>query len=142
MGSPHVVDKEEGWEIKLCVDYRQLNKVTIKNRYLLLRIDHLIDHLSGVVIFSKIDLKSGYHQIRVRKQDILKNAFRTHYGHYEYLVMLFGVTNAPAVFMDYINRVFHEFLDLFVVVFIDDILIYSKIREEHEIHSRQVLQVL
>src|ERR1044072_4868194 len=101
-----------------------------------------MDQLSGAVIFSKIDLKSGYHQIRVRDADIPRAAFRTRYGYYEYLVMPFEVTNAPAIFMDYMNRVFHEFLDRFVVVFIDDILIYSKGPEEHEFHLKQVLLVL
>jgi len=112
--------------MRLCVDYRQLNKITIKNKYPLPRIDDLMDQLRAVVVYYKIDLKFGYHQIQVKAEDIQKTTFRTRSGHYEYLVMPFGVTNAPAIFMDYMNHIFHEFLDKFMVVFIDDILIYSK----------------
>ena len=138
-GAP-VLEKDGG--SRLCVDYRQLNKVTIKNKYPLPRIDDLMDQLRGASIFSKIDLKSGYHQIRVKAEDVPKTAFKTRYGHYEYLVMPFGVTNAPAVFMDYMNRIFRPYLDKFVVVFIDDILIYSKSHDEHAEHLRIILQIL
>ena len=116
--------------------------MTIKNRYPLPRIDDLMDQLVGARIFSKIDLRSGYHQIKVKDEDMQKTAFRTRYGHYEYKVMPFGVTNAPGVFMEYMNRIFHEYLDQFVVVFIDDILIYSKTEAEHAEHLKIVLQVL
>ena len=124
------------------MDYRQLNKVTIKNKYPLPRIDDLMDQLIGASVFSKIDLRSGYHQIKVKDEDVQKTAFRTRYGHYEYSVMPFGVTNAPGVFMEYMNRIFHEYLDRFVVVFIDDILVYSKSVADHAEHLRIVLEVL
>jgi hypothetical protein len=141
-GAPVLLVKKKDGSMRLCIDYRQLNKVTIKNRYPLPRIDDLMDQLVGARVFSKIDLRSGYHQIKVKDEDIQKTAFRTRYGHYEYNVMPFGVTNAPGVFMEYMNRIFHAYLDLFVVVFIDDILIYSKSEEEHAEHLRVVLQVL
>ncbi|KAL0561656.1 hypothetical protein IC582_002096 [Cucumis melo] len=126
----------------LCINYRELNKVTVKNKYPLPRIDDLFDQLQGAIVFSKIDLQSGYHQLRIKDSDILKTNFRSRYGHYEFIVMSFGLTNAPAVFMDLMNRVFWGFLDTFVIVFIDDILIYSKIEPEHEEHLRMVLETL
>ncbi|KAL4282674.1 hypothetical protein GQ457_16G021220 [Hibiscus cannabinus] len=123
-------------------DYRQLNKMTVKNKYPLPRIDDLFDQLEGATVFSKIDLRSRYYQLKVREQDVLKTAFRTRYGHYEFLVIPFGLTNAPAYFMDLRNMVFHEYLDQFVVVFIDDILVYSRTEEDHDRHLRLVLQTL
>jgi hypothetical protein len=122
-----LVKKKDG-NIRLCVDYRQLNKVMIKNMYPLPRIDDLMDQLVGTYVLSKIDLRSGYHQIRVKADDISKIAFRARYCHCEYSVMSFGVTNAPSVFMEYMNRIFHPYLDQFVVLFIDDILVYRSRR--------------
>ena len=118
----------------MCIDYSQLNKVTIKNKYPLPRIDDLFDQLQGACTFSKIDLRSGYHQLKIRATDVPKTAFQTRYGHYEFLVMSFGLTNAPAAFMSLMNRIFNPYLDLIVIVFIDDILLYTKSMEEHEEH--------
>lgn len=141
-GAPVLLVKKKDGSMRLCVDYRQLNKVTIKNKYPLPRIGDLMDQLVGASVFSKIDLRSGYHQIKVKDEDVQKTVFRTRYEHYEYSVMPFGVTNAPGVFMEYMNRIFHEYLDRFVVVFIDDILVYSKSVAEHAEHLRIVLEVL
>lgn len=124
------------------MDYRQLNKVMIKNWYPLTRIDDLMDQLVGASVFNKIDLRSVYHQIRVKAEDIQKTAFRTRYGHYEYSVMSFGVTNAPGLFMEHMNRIFLPYLDKFVVVFIDDILVYSKNEKDHVEHLNMVLGLL
>ena len=135
-----LVKKKDDSE-RMCIDYRELNKVTIKNKYPLPRIDDLFDQLCGAKMFLKLDLRSRYHQLKV-KEDILKTTFRTRYDHYEFLVMSFGVTNAPIIFMDLMNQVFSSFLDKFVVIFIDDILIFSKNEEEHAEHLRIVFQTL
>ena len=141
-GAPVLLVKKKDGSSRLCVDYWQLNKLTIKNKYPLPRINDLLDQLKGARIFSKIDLRSGYHQILVKPKDVQKTAFRSRCGHFEYVVMPFGVTNAPAIFMDYMNKIFRPWLDKFVVVFIDNILIYSKTREEHANHMRVVLKIL
>jgi hypothetical protein len=119
-----------------------LNKVTIKNKYPLPRIDDIFDQLKGAKIFSKIDIRSGYHQVRIKDEDIRKTAFRTRYDHYEFTVVPFGLSNAPTVFMCLMNGVFRDYLDKFVIVFLDGILVYSKLEEENEKHLRMVLQVL
>jgi hypothetical protein len=126
----------------MCVDYRSLNEVTIKKKYPLPRIEDLFNQMKGASVFSKIDLRSGYHQLKIRESDILKMTFRTRYALYEYTVMSFGLTNMPAYFMYLINKVFMEYLDKFVVVFIDDILVFSMLEEEHEKHLRLVLEKL
>src|SRR4051812_9978879 len=141
-GSPVIfVDKRDG-TTRPCVDYRRLNDATIKNKYRLPKIEDLFDQMNGARVFSKIDLRSGYHQLKVRESDIPKTAFRTRYGHYEYTVMSFGLTNAPAYFMNLMNKVFMDYLDKFVVVFIDDVLIYSKTKEGHAEYLRIVLGTL
>ncbi|GJY65962.1 putative reverse transcriptase domain-containing protein [Tanacetum coccineum] len=141
-GAPVLFVKKKDGSFRMCIDYRELNKLTVKNRYPLPRIDDLFDQLQGSSVYSKIDLRSGYHQLRVREEDIPKTAFRTRYGHYEFQVMPFGLTNAPAVFMDLMNRVCKPYLDKFVIVFIDDILIYSKNKKEHEEHLKMILELL
>ncbi|GMI77197.1 hypothetical protein HRI_001389000 [Hibiscus trionum] len=128
--------------MRMCIDYRQLNQLTVKNKYPLPRIDDLFDQLRGASVFSKIDLRSSYYQLKVREVDVPKTAFRTRYGHYEFLVMPFVLTNAPAAFMDMMNRIFHQYLDQFVVVFIDDILVYSRTEEDHDRHLRLVVKTL
>ncbi|GJU23175.1 retrotransposon protein, putative, ty3-gypsy subclass [Tanacetum coccineum] len=140
--APVLFVKKKGGSFRMCIDYKELNKLTIKNHYPLSRIDGLFDQLQGSYHFSKIDLWSRYHQLRVHEDDILKTAFRTRYGHFEFTVMPFGLTNAPAVFMDLMNRVCRPYLDKFVIVFIDDILIYSRIKEEHEMHLGLILKLL
>jgi hypothetical protein len=135
------VKKKDG-TLRLCIDFKQLEKVTIKNKYPFPRINDLFDQLKDARIFSKIDLRSGYHQVRIRDEYINKTTFRTRYGHYEFIVVPFGLSNAPIVFMCLMNGVFWEYLEKFVIVFLDDILVYSNSEEEHKNHLRMVLQVL
>ena len=128
--------------LRLCVDYRELNKVTKKNKYLLPRIDDLFDQLHEAKVFSQMDLATGFHQLRVAKDSVPKTAFRTLSGFFEWLVMPFGLTNAPAYFVDRMNRVFRDQLNKFVIIFVDDILVYSRNEEEHKAHLRVVLEIL
>ncbi|GJU39816.1 putative reverse transcriptase domain-containing protein [Tanacetum coccineum] len=141
-GAPVLFVKKKDGSFRMCIDYHELNKLTVKNRYSLPRIDDLFDQLQGLSIYSKIGLRSDYHQLRIREEDIPKTAFRTRYGHYEFQVMPFCLTNAPAVFMDLMNQVCKPYLDKFVIVFIDDILIYSKSKLEHEEHLMLILELL
>lgn len=123
-GAPVLFARKKDGPLRLCIDYHQLNKLTIKNKYPLPRIDNLFDQVKGAKMFSKIDLRLGYHQIQIKDEDIGKTAFSTRYGHYEFLVLSFGLTNAPMTFMSLMNEIFHPYLDKFVLIFIGDILIY------------------
>ena len=141
-GAPVLFVKKKDGSMRLCINYRELNKVSIKNKYPLPRIEDLLDQLHGAAVFSKIDLRTGYHQLRIKKNDIPKTTFMTRYEHYEFTVMPFGLTNVPVTFMDLMNIVFRPYIDKFMVVFIDDILVYSKNQQEHEEHLRIVLEIL
>ncbi|KAL0554213.1 hypothetical protein IC582_008130 [Cucumis melo] len=141
-GAPVLFVKKKDGTLKLCINYRQLNKVTIHNKYPLPHIDDLSDQLRGASLFSKIDLRSGYHKLKVRESDIPKTTFRTRYRFYEFVVIPFSLTNMLAVFMDVMNRIFYQYLDQFVIVFIDDILVYSVDREALEELLRIILQTL
>jgi hypothetical protein len=141
-GAPILFVKKKDGTMRMCVDYRALNRITVKNSYPLPRVDELFDRLQGAQYFSKIDLRSGYHQIRIAPEDVPKTAFRTRYGHYEFMVLPFGLTNAPATFMHLMHQALRPFLDECALVFLDDILIYSRTKEEHEQHVRRVLDAL
>ena len=141
-GAPVLFVKRKDGTLWMCIDYQQINKVSVKNKYLLPRLEVLFDQLKGASVFSKIDLRSGYYQLRVKDVDVPKTTFRTMYGHYEFLVMPFGLTNALVTFIDLMNRVFHPYLDQLVVVFIDDILVYSKDAQGHEQHLKIASQIV
>jgi hypothetical protein len=141
-GSPVLFIKKKDGTLRLCIDFRQLNKVIVKNKHPLPRIDDLFDQLKDAKIFLKIDLRSGYHQVRIKHEDINKTVFRTRYGHYEFTVVPFGLSNSPVVFMSLMNGVFRDYLNKFVIIFLDDIMVYSRTKEEHKQHLRMVLQVL
>ncbi|GJR76205.1 putative reverse transcriptase domain-containing protein [Tanacetum coccineum] len=141
-GAPILFVNKKDRSFRICIDYRELNKLTVKNQYPLSKIDDPFDQFQGSSVYSKVDLRSGYHQIRVRDEDILKTTFRTRYGHYEFQVMPFGLTNVQTIFMDLMNQVCKPYLDKFVIVFIDDILIYSRSKEEHEEHLKLILELL
>ena len=141
-GAPVLFVPKKDGSMRMCIDYRALNRVTVHNRYPLPRIDELLDRLRGAQFFTKIDLRSGYHQIRVHPQDVHKTAFRTRYGHFEFLVLPFGLTNAPATFMHLMHNIFREHLDDFIIIFLDDILVYSRGLREHMTHVRQTLAIL
>jgi hypothetical protein len=141
-GTPMLFVKKKDGTLRLCIYFRQLNKVTMKNKYPFSQIHDLFDQLRGATMFSNIDLRYGYHQVSIKDEDIHKTTFRTRYGHYEFIVVQFGLTNAPATFMCLMNNILNKYLDKFVLVFIDDILIYSNTKEEHEEHLIILLQVL
>ena len=141
-GAPVLFVKKKNGDLRLCVDYRALNKLTIKNNYPLPRIDDCFDRLAGMKYFSKIDFTSGYHQCRIAENDIHKTAFRTRYGHYEFMVLPFGLCNAPATFQRLMHEIFWEFLDEFLVIYLDDIIVFSKTEEEHLEHLRKVFEVI
>jgi hypothetical protein len=141
-GAPILFVKKKEETLRLCIDFKKLNKVTIKNKYPSPRIDDLFDQLKGARIFLKIELRSGYHQVRIKEEDLIKTTFRKRYGHYEFTVVPFGLSNSPINFMCLMNGVFREYLDKFVILFLDDILVYSKSEEEHEKHLIMVLQYL
>src|SRR5690606_10294399 len=141
-GAPILFAKKKDGSLRLCVDYRALNKITIKNRYALPLIPELLDRIRGAKYFTKLDLRGAYNLVRIKEGEEWKTAFRTRYGHFEYLVMPFGLTNAPASFQSLINNVLREFLDRFVIVYLDDILVYSKSLDDHIAHVTQVLELL
>jgi hypothetical protein len=141
-GAPVIFIRKKDGSWRLCIDYHQMNKATIKNQYPLVRIDDLFDQMKGATVFSKIDLQSGYHELWIKEDGIPKTTFKTRFGHYEFTIFPFGLTNAPGVFMSLMNGVFREYLDKFIQVFIDNILIYSQTMEEHNEKLRLVLQCL